>query len=92
MSEQPTVISKISVDIQCKNIYTHSLKISNWLAKTQRFHVENTLTKQDKTDPLYELSGNEFIDIPGNSEFNYLWKIFVYKDGILGFRVSNIYS
>ena len=87
-AESPLKVATIQRNIQCKSNHTELLNVFNWCKFPQKFNVQTKCMQLQPTpNLLYKLMGNTTINVPPNSERNYIWNILVMKPGKLDFKV-----
>ncbi|CAG2059088.1 unnamed protein product, partial [Timema podura] len=87
-AEPPVAVARISKEVPSKTPHIEILPVFNWLPVAQRFKVTTNLIKSEKFDPVFTLTGNDYIDVPGNSDRDHRLTFFSYKECSLIFKVS----
>nr|CAD7573115.1 unnamed protein product [Timema californicum] len=67
-AEPPVAVARIAKEVPSKTPHIEILPVFNWLPVAQRFKVTTNLIKSEKFDPVFTLTGNDYIDVPGNSD------------------------
>nr|CAD7449015.1 unnamed protein product [Timema bartmani] len=87
-AEPPVAVARISKEVPSKTPHIEILPVFNWLPVAQRFKVTTNLIKSEKFDPVFTLTSNDYIDVPGNSDRDHRLTFFSYKECSLIFKVS----
>nr|CAD7202008.1 unnamed protein product [Timema douglasi] len=87
-AEPPVAVARIAKEVPSKTPHIEILPVFNWLPVAQRFKVTTNLIKSEKFDPVFTLTGNDYIDVPGNSDRDHRLTFFSYKECSLIFKVS----
>lgn len=84
----PNPKRRILNDIPFKTEWKEILEVRNWLRKPQRFKVKTE--DISITNNMYKVTAKDYVDVMANSNRDFEWNIYVYKDCLLDFKVSYI--
>ena len=82
---EPSVEGEISQDVSAKAVHVEVLPVKNWLNTLQRFRA---IIELDVEGPAVQLTGPEYIDIPGAAVRDYKLRLFSYKEGKISAKVT----
>lgn len=83
-SDKPVPEATLNREIPSKVSYWETLKVSNWLKRSQRFKV---LFELGKPDPSFIVKGNEFVDVAGLASKEYKVQFYAYREGTYSLKV-----
>ncbi|XP_074027129.1 hydrocephalus-inducing protein homolog isoform X2 [Leptinotarsa decemlineata] len=83
----PLPITKMEIEVKCKQNHTENLAVENWLDVKQCFEVKTELMSAPTTKTLYKTFGHSLIEMPPNASRNYKWNIYVINEEQLEFQV-----
>ncbi|XP_029465095.1 hydrocephalus-inducing protein homolog [Rhinatrema bivittatum] len=87
-SEPPKTSGNIIREVPCKTSYNELLTVTNWLNRSQRFHVIIEFIKPEKLDPTVIVKGLDYHEVPAASKRDYKLTFFSYKEGVFNTKVT----
>ncbi|XP_063234801.1 hydrocephalus-inducing protein-like [Bacillus rossius redtenbacheri] len=84
----PPPEARLARDVSCKTDHAELLPVTNWLQRAQRFAVATSLVRTEKYDPLFSVSGSDYLDVPGNSTRDYRLVFNVQRECVALFKVT----
>ncbi|XP_075045519.1 hydrocephalus-inducing protein homolog [Mixophyes fleayi] len=88
LAEPPKSSGTIVREVPCKTSYTELLTVSNWLLKTQRFHVTVEMLKSERLDSATTIKGLDYLEVPGAAKRDYKLNFHSHKEGTFSTKVT----
>ena len=76
-ASEPNAEGEVAQDVPAKAVHVEVLPVKNWLNSLQRLRA---IVELDVEDPAVQLTGPEYIDIPGSAVRDYKLRLFSFKE------------
>ena len=84
-ASEPNAEGEVAQDVPAKAVHVEVLPVKNWLNSLQRLRA---IVELDVEDPAVQLTGPEYIDIPGSAVRDYKLRLFSFKECKISAKVT----